>query len=439
MRHSGCPLDSGPSVSQSRIDLTEGNTNPVGHVRVDLGQRSEGVRRANLSAIVRCLHEQGHQSRSDLVAHTGLTRSAIRDLVGELVGSGLATEDRDVHLGRPGRPSPEVSLVPEAATAIALFLGVDTVSAAEVGLGGQVLGLRRMERPRAHLSVDEIVNDLAHLIEALPGGGPDPERLAGVGVAVAGVVRRDDGLVETAPNLGWTSVPLGSLLASRLNLDVPVLVANEADLGVLAEHRRGAAVGIDDALYVHGEVGVGGGFIVGGRPLAGAAGYAGEIGHMPVVPDGHPCHCGSAGCWETEIGTHALLRRAGLPEDAGQDAVDRLFQAADGGDPVALAAIDATARPLGIGLAGLVNVFNPRVVILGGLCGRLHAYARDTIWEELERRSLPAPRSMVRVVPSLLGVDAPLLGAAELALEPVLADPAAPFGARVGLAELASA
>lgn len=409
------------------------------HTRVDLGQRSEGVRRANLSAIIRCLHEHGRQSRSDLVAHTGLTRSAIRDLVGELVGSGLATEDRDVHLGRPGRPSPEVSLVPEAAVAIALFLGVDTISAAVVGLGGSVLSLRHMERPRAHQTVDDVVGDVADLIDALPGGHPDPECLVGVGVAVAGVVRSRDGLVETAPNLGWTSVPLGSRLAARLDLNVPIVVGNEADLGVLAEHRRGAAVGIDDVLYVHGEVGVGGGLIVGGRPLTGAAGYAGEIGHVAVVRDGAPCRCGSFGCWETEIGTQALLGRAGMPRDAGQEGVDRLFRAADAGDPVALAAIHATARPLGAGLAGLVNIFNVRVVVLGGLCGRLHAYAGDTIWDELARRSLPAPRSMVRVVPSMLGVDAPLIGAAELALEPVLADPAAPFGARDGLAELASA
>ena len=409
------------------------------HTRVDLGQRSESVRRANLSAIVRCLHEDGPQSRSDLVVHTGLTRSAIRDLVGELVTSGLAVENREVHLGRPGRPSPEVSLVPEAAVATAFFLGVDTFSAAVVGLGGRVISQRRMERPRAHHSVDAIVDDLASLIDALPGGRPDPERLAGIGVAVAGVVRSRDGRVETAPNLGWTGVPLGTCLAARLGLNVPVVVANEADLGVLAEHRRGAAVGVDDVLYIHGEVGVGGGLIVGGRPLEGAAGYAGEIGHMPFVPDGAPCRCGSWGCWETEIGTDALLARAGLSREAGQEGVDRLFRAADAGDAAALAAIDATARPLGAGLAGLVNIFNPSVVVLGGLCGRLHAYASATIWNELARRSLPAPRSMVRVVPSMLGVDAPLVGAAELALEPVLADPAAPFGARDGFAQLASA
>ncbi len=407
--------------------------------RVDLGQRSETIRRANLSAIVRALHEDGPQSRSDLVARTGLTRSAIRALVGELTASGLATEDRAVHHGRPGRPSPEVSLVPEAAIAVAFSIGVDSLSAAVVGLGGDVLHMARSERPHIHTAVGQVVDDLVSLLDLLPGGRPEPDALVAVGVAVAGVVRSSDGLVETAPNLGWTAVPLGGRLAARLGWGVPVAVRNEADLGVLAEHRRGAAVGIDDVLYIHGEVGVGGGLLIDGRPLSGAAGYAGEIGHFPMVPDGAPCRCGSRGCWETEVGGGALLVRAGLPPDAGSDGIDAVFRAADAGEPRALAAIEATGRRLGTGLGGFVNAFNPRLIVLGGLFSRLHPYAQDAITEELERHSLPAPRAMVRVVPATLGMDAPLLGAAEVALEPFLADPASRFGPRDGLAQLASA
>jgi predicted NBD/HSP70 family sugar kinase len=411
----------------------------VKSTRVDLGQRSETVRRANLSAIVRTLHEDGPQSRSDLVARTGLTRSAIRALVGELTAAGLATEDRAVHLGRPGRPSPEVSLVPDAAVAVAFSIGVDSLSAAVVGLGGVILGVAHADRPRGHDAVDAIVSDLSALIEALPSGPPAMETVVAVGVAVAGVVRSRDGLVETAPNLGWTGVPLGALLAARLGWTVPVIVRNEADLGVLAEYRRGAAVGIDDVLYIHGEVGVGGGLLLDGRPLPGAAGYAGEIGHFPFVPNGLPCRCGSTGCLETVIGGGALLARAGLPRDAGREGLDRVFAAADAGDPVALDALDATARELGIGLGGFVNTFNPRLIVLGGLFGRLHPYAGPAIWSELAGHSLPAPRAMVRVVPATLGADAPLLGAAEVALEPVLADPAARFGPREAIAELATA
>ncbi len=406
--------------------------------RQELGQRSETVRRANLSAIVRTLHESGPQSRSDLVAHTGLTRSAIRVLVGELTAAGLASEDRAVRRGRPGRPSPEVSLVPDALPAVAFSIGVDSLSAAVIGLGGIVLGVVRIDRPRGHDGVNAIVDDLVGLLDRLPGGRPQSGSVVAVGVAVAGVVRSRDGLVEVAPNLGWSNVPFGALLADRLGWRVAVVVRNEADLGVLAEHRRGAAIGVDDVVYVHGEAGVGSGIIVDGRPLAGAAGYAGEIGHLPFVGQVR-CRCGSVGCWETEVGGGALLARAGLPRDAGSEGLERVFAAAEAGDPAALQAIEATGRALGVGLGGLVNTFNPRMVVLGGFFGRLHQQARQVIWEELERHSLPAPRAMVRVVPAALGVDAPLLGAAEVALEPVLADPATRLGSRGSLVQLASA
>ncbi len=406
---------------------------------MDLGQRSETVRRANLSAIVHTLHEDGPQSRSDLVARTGLTRSAIRALVGELTASGLATEDRAVHLGRPGRPSPEVSLVADAAVAVSFSIGVDSLSAAIVGLGGVVLGVVHADRPRGHDFVRSIVDDLVTLLDRLPAGRPAEDVVVAVGVAVAGVVRSRDGLVETAPNLGWTGVPLGALLAARLDWSVPVIVRNEADLGVLAEHRRGAAVGIDDVLYIHGEVGVGGGLLVDGHPLSGAAGYAGEIGHFPAVRPGIPCRCGSSGCWETVVGAGALLERAGFPRDAGAQGIERVFAGAAAGDATALAALEATGRELGIVLGGFVNSFNPRLVVLGGLFSQLYPYAQDAIWAELEHHSLPAPRALVRVVPATLGGDAPLLGAAEVALEPVLADPAGRFGSRVGVPVLASA
>jgi predicted NBD/HSP70 family sugar kinase len=260
----------------------------------------------------------------------------------------------------------------------------------------------------------------------------------GIGVAMVGVVRRDDGLVASAPNLGWTEVPLGERLASALRTRAPVVVANEADLGALAEHRRGAAVGARHVLYVSGEVGVGGGVIVDGRPLTGVAGYGGEIGHFPVNPSGIACHCGAVGCWETEVGERALLRVAGRPIDGGSSAVDAVLADAAAGAPTALAALDSVGRWLGTGLAGFVNVFNPELVVLGGLFGRIQPFVAETLDRELARRAMAAPRRLVRIAPASLGVDAPLLGAAELALEPLLADPAAWFG-RVAVPELASA
>jgi predicted NBD/HSP70 family sugar kinase len=394
--------------------------------RVDVGQRSETVHRANLSAIVRRLHERGPQSRSELVAATGLTRSAIRALVGELAAAGLVAELEAVRLGTPGRPSPIVTLVPTNAVVLALEILVDSIAAAIVGVGGETLAHRRLERPRREQSVEEVVADLAALAGELRTEGDWP--VVGIGVAVAGIVRRSDGLVSMAPNLGWVDVPLGTRLARALSVAVPISVMNDADAGVLGEHRRGAAVGVDNVLYVSGEVGVGGGLIVDGRLLTGAAGFAGEIGHVTVNPGGTPCRCGSTGCWETEIGERTLLIRAGHAADEGRDGIDAVLREAEAGGGLALAALDHVGRWMGIGLGGLVNVLNPRLVILGGPNARLLPLIRPQLDAELERYALPASRSDLRVVPAALGVDAPLLGAAEMAFDALLSDPAAFFG-----------
>ena len=403
-----------------------------------VGQRSETVRRANLSAILRELHVGGACSRSELVARTGLTRSAIRGLIGEFVGAGLASEVRATPLGGPGRPSPLVRPNPTSAVVLAMDVAVDSLAVALVGLGGEVLDHARLQRPRGHSSVTEVVAQLAEQARMILGrSGSDG--LIGIGVAVVGIVRRSDGFVAMAPNLGWRDTPLGAPLANTLGANVPVSVANEADLGAVAELHRGAAVGADNVLYLSGEVGVGGGLIVDGKPLTGVAGFGGEVGHFPVNPDGIACQCGSYGCWETEVGEEALLRLAGHPADGGWAEVDAVIEEARAGSPVALAAFETVGRWLGVGLAGLVNLLNPRLVVLGGLFGRISPFAGAALEAELDRRALPGSRALVRVVPAHLGADAPLLGAAELAFEPLLADPAAWLRPRAARIELASA
>jgi predicted NBD/HSP70 family sugar kinase len=399
-----------------------------------VGQRSETVRRANLSAIARELHGRGALSRSELVARTGLTRSAIRGLIAEFVAANLVVEERSEPDGLPGRPSPLVRPRREAAVVMALEIAVDSIAAALVGLDGETIAQERVDRARGHSSVEEVTRDLLVLASRLSDLRRLRRALLGVGVAVVGIVGREDGLVSTAPNLGWRDVALGERLATALGLDVPIAVANEADLGALIELRRGAARGADDLLFIAGEVGVGGGIVVSGRPLTGVAGYAGEIGHLPVNPEGLPCRCGATGCWETEIGEEALLRKAGRPAAGGREAVDAVIAAAFAGDPAALGAVNEVGRWLGRGVAGLVNVLNPRVVVLGGLFSRLYPLLIDHVEEQLDRLALAAPRATVRLAPAQLGIDAPLLGAAELAFEPFLANPAAWLGARDSLA-----
>ncbi|AYY14238.1 ROK family protein [Actinobacteria bacterium YIM 96077] len=406
-------------------------------VRIEHGSTHEAVRRHNLSVVLRQLHLQGALSRSELAARTELNRSTIKALVEQLDSLDLVVEgDLDLR-GTRGRPSTMVGIRSDQVVTLAVEIAVDSIAVAVVGLGGHVLDIRRVDRGTDGAAGTD-VDDMLGTIHALATELCQPDRpVVGAGVAVVGIVRRADGFVHVAPNLGWTAVPLGELVASRvvqevLGYDVPVSVANEADLGVLAEHTRGAAQGAADVVYLSGEVGIGGGIIADGRWLTGARGYAGEIGHMPVNPDGLRCGCGGRGCWETEAGERALLRLAGdanrpdAPDAPGRrsgaGAVDEIVTAARGGDPQAGYAVGEVARWLGIGLAGLINVFDPERVVLGGMYGRAFDVLEPTLVEILKDRAL-TPSSGTELVPAALATAAPLVGAAELAFTPLLEQP----------------
>ncbi len=267
---------------------------------------------------------------------------------------------------------------------------------------------------------------MASLIRKVVGDAPDTAPLVGIGISVPGLVRRSDGLIRLAPNLEWHDVSFGSIVLAALGVDVPVLVANDADLGALSEHHRGAGVGIDDLIYVSGNVGVGAGVITGGFRLEGADGYAGEIGHLSFNPSGLPCHCGNRGCWETEVGAHAIATAIGVP----QEQVAQLGEILEGfREPTA--ELRVIGKHLGHGLASIVNAFNPRVVVLGGYFRELFRLLRTDVNAALAERALPAPLESVTLTMPGLGGDSVLLGAAEIALEPLFVDPVAGLGTAI--------
>lgn len=385
------------------------------------GTRSESVRLMNQSVVLRAVHLAGEQSRSALVPATALTRSAVGTIVGDLVDLGLLEESRASSDGSPGRPSTLVRPNRRAAV-IAFDVRVETIAAGVFTLGGQRLTGTRISRDRdrgPEHTVDELTAIARGLLELLP---PDTV-LHGVGAAIAGLILQDEQVVVSGPNLGWHDVPIGALLRDRLGADVHIAVGNDGDVGVLAESRRGAAVGLDDVVYVSGEVGIGGGMIVGGRLFAGTAGCSGEIGHIPVNPVGLDCNCGSSGCWETEAGDHALLRRVGRTDVGGSAAIESIVRDAANGDAVVLAALEEHARWVAFGLAGIINVFDPDIVVMGGSFARLHPHLAGAVERELERRVFEVTRSRVRIVPSALGIDTLLIGAAEWAWEALLEVP----------------
>lgn len=388
-----------------------------------IGLNSERIGRDNLSVVLRHVHTTAGVSRSELAERTGLYRQTIRRLVGQLEARGLVSEEPMASEGAPGRPSFFVRPRTDVVRVLVIDVEVDSIGVGIVGLGGALIRSRRLSRTRGVVEAGRTIGDVVEACRRFLQG-EDTDRIVAVGVAIVGLVRRSDGLVRLAPNLGWREVPLADRLGAELGLGVPVLVGNEADLGGLAEHLRGAAAGVADALYVSGEVGIGGGVIVEGRPLVGHGGYAGEIGHMVVNPTGEQCACGDVGCWETEVGEAALIRRAGHRPGGQRDLiVARIVEEAAKGDSRSLGAVREVGRWMGIGLGGLVNIFNPRVVVLGGLFARLYPLMASVLDEELWRRAAVAASEDLSVRAAHFGAAAPLLGAAEIAFEGLLARP----------------
>jgi predicted NBD/HSP70 family sugar kinase len=199
-----------------------------------------------------------------------------------------------------------------------------------------------------------------------------------------------------------------------------VAVGNDGDLGVVAEHLRGAARGSRDVLYVRGEAGVGGGVVVDGELLKGAGGYAGEVGHIVVRPGGRVCSCGARGCWEAEVGDAAIIRAAG--RDPRESEIEDVLSDVAVGNRRAVAGVRRTGEWVGTGLATLVNLFNPAVVVLGGTLGALYPTMEPALAETFARALGPI-REQALLVRSELGSDAQLVGAAEVGFADVLEDP----------------
>ncbi len=398
----------------------------TGVQRTGTGTNQEAVRRHNLGTLLRHVHDSGEVSRAELTGLMGLNRSTIAGLVTELDELAL-TEHTVPAAGRrsAGRPSAGVRIRDDGPYVVAVDLGVDRATVARVGLGGRIWDRATAPIP-ANPEAWQVGATIAGLVkQVVTSTGPDAA-LLGIGVSVPGLVRRSDGLIRHAPNLDWHDVSFGSIVLAALSLDVPIALGNDADLGALAEQRRGAAVGVGDLVYLSGNVGVGAGVMTGGRRLEGVAGYAGEVGHLSHDPRGLPCHCGSKGCWETVVGAPAIAEALRCPADQ----VARLGDILDD-----MASAPRELRPiameLGRGLAAVVNIFNPSVVILGGYFLPLFRLCRAEVTAGLVERALVPARDSVRLTLPGLGNDSVLLGAAEMALEPVFVDPVASLASAV--------
>jgi len=388
--------------------------------------RPDDIRSHNLSLMLGHLHRDGELTRAALTQRLGMSRSTVGALVSDLTGLGLVEEIVPVGGAGVGRPSHYV--VPHHAGPISFGVDVDppAVVVAAVGLGGTVLS-------RVEVSLDEEVDHISPemVVEAITRGVGEAWRegragaaACGMGVSVPGTVNRRTGQIDDAPNLGWRDVDLRGLMAGHFDARMPITLGNDADLALLAEHRRGSLRECADAVFMMGRRGVGAGIMADGRALHGRSGHAGEIGHNTIDPGGPACHCGNRGCLEVYVGEAAMLALAGRDEPVTRPAIDALFADAHGGDQAAMAGVRGVVDPLARSIAGLHNTLSPERVVLGGslagvvelLPGELTAAVAGYCFDLRGDPGLVAPE---------LGQDSALLGAAELGFARLLADPLA--------------
>lgn len=379
---------------------------------------TDSVRRRNLAAVLEMVHRGGSPSRAEMTAHTGLNRSTIGALVAELASLGLVVETEPTTNNRVGRPSPRVEPAPDVAV-IAINPEVDAITAAVVGLGARVEHRVRRDVSSAP-SPEQAVEIIAELVSELRARDDSSRRIHAVGLAIPGLVRAADGEVRWAPHLGWREVPFTRLVQEAVGL--PTFADNDATVGAHAEWLFGAGRGVGELIYLNGGAsGIGGGVIVRGLPLGGAHGYAGEFGqNRPGLRDAAD-RATSNGTLEDEVSRSRLLATVGLDSADEPTLHERLLTA---GTRKASAELGRQQRILAVALANAINVFNPEVVVLGGFLATLLEWDAPAFESLVEASTVPAAFEGVAIRPAALRENRLLIGAAELALAPLLHDPA---------------
>jgi predicted NBD/HSP70 family sugar kinase len=385
--------------------------------------RPDDIRQHNLSLVLSHVHRDGALTRAELTQRLHLSRSTVGALVGDLVHLGLVEEVVPSGGARVGRPSHLVAPYAQGPYAVGVDIDVAHVTVAAVGLGGVISARLLIPTGPEPSRPDGLVRLIAEALPQLHDEVGGPGRVCGLGVSVPGTVDLMTGRIGVAPNLGWEDVPFGAMLEDAVPAGVPVVIGNDADLAVLAEHQRGNARDCDDVVFLMGRIGVGAGIIIGGVPVRGRDGHAGEIGHNVIDPSGPLCHCGKRGCIESYLGENALLELARRPLPRTDVKVAELFKDARAGDELAVKAIESAAEPLGRAIANLLNTLNPERVLLGGSVGEVLELARPQVESSVERYTFGVASPGVSLALPAFGADSALLGAAEVAFTALLADP----------------
>jgi glucokinase-like ROK family protein len=362
---------------------------------------------------------------------TGLTRGTVSNIVHVLIEDGLVFEDK-LEDSKIGRPSILLGLRPDGGAVIGVEIGVDFISVLLTNFVAETLWEIRVQTNLSQ-SQTEIINQAEKYVDqALSIAKGVGLRPLGIGVGLPGLVNIRQGNLIMAPNLHWKNVPFRLIWNQRFHL--PVYIENEANLAALGEYYFGVAHNVDNFICLTSGIGLGGGIMIDGRLFRGGHGYGGEIGHIQRDPHGEQCGCGRIGCWETQVGPRAVLSRVKREFQTHHDqslldacsgdldnlTFDIVVRFALNGDSICRQAIEEVAVNLGAGIADLVNIFNPNLIVIGGtfILGKdiMHSIIEKTIFSN----ALQPATNNLQIKFSERSTEACVLGAVAVVLDDIL-------------------
>jgi predicted NBD/HSP70 family sugar kinase/biotin operon repressor len=372
------------------------------------------LRTANRRRVIETLRTNGSMTRSALARSTGLSRTTISTLLGELIEQGIVAEASDGGARRgAGRPATVVRLDHSAGAAVSIDVGARHLAVAVGDLAHQVRAERWVPLPAAHRAEDGM-DRAAELVRDALAEADVEKSVIGAAMGLPAPISQPAGLVASSNILpGWADVHVADEMSERLG--IPVFVENDSNLGALAESAWGAGAGFDQLAYIKAATGIGAGLVQDGKLFRGTTGTAGEIGHTTVAEDGPICRCGNRGCLELYAGGAALLD-ALHQSHPDVETLEQVVQLAHENHPACARVLADAGRHIGGAIANLINLFNPRRIIVGGeLAG-----AGETVLAPMrvaaERSAVQAAVEAVEIVPGVLGQRAELLGGLALVL-----------------------
>ena len=388
----------------------------------------ELMKQLNVSAVLKVIRDNGSLSRADVAKITGLTPASVTNITKMLIEDEYLVECK-VGQSSGGRPPIMLELNPNARYVIGISIGVGMIDVVITNLSAEIILKKSIEINEERYDYDFVFKELVKLInEVIECSKIEKEKILGAGVALHGIVNARTGMSIYSPYYGWKEINIKEALENELNLGV--YVDNDVRAMALGESWFGITKDISNFVTLNISNGIGAGIIINNKPYYGVDFSAGEIGHIVVEGDGDKCNCGNYGCLETvasnnnitkkaikliKQGTNSVLKE--LKADINQLTIEDISEAAKLEDELAISIIKEAARYIGIAITNLINILNPTAIVVVGEIFENTFYAIETLNEIVKNRGMKLSSENVKIIKSMLGRDAAVVGASTLVIQ----------------------